>query len=231
MLATPLPVSAAYPSLSPGPVRLKAPIKEPIRVVIADQHPLFRDALGRTLRQDPAFELAGETGDPAALTDVIGRLAPTVAVVDAPLLEARFIDCCPSSTRVLALAAEVRPIDAYAAIEAGAAGYLSKDADAVRIRSAIIAVARGETILDPSAQTGIAEEIRLRARDERPQLSAREQEILVLIATGRTAPQIARDLHLGTATVKTHLLHVYEKLGVAERAAAVAAGMRRGLLE
>jgi two-component system, NarL family, nitrate/nitrite response regulator NarL len=92
-------------------------------------------------------------------------------------------------------------------------------------------VARGETVLDPSSQTGLAREIRLRGRDERPVLSPREHEILVLIAEGRTAPEIGRRLHLSTATVKTHQIHVYEKLGVAERAAAVAWAMRRGLLE
>jgi two-component system nitrate/nitrite response regulator NarL len=77
----------------------------------------------------------------------------------------------------------------------------------------------------------MAREIRLRGRDDRPLLSAREQQVLVLIAEGRTAPQIGRELHVSTATVKTHILHLYEKLGVTERAAAVAEAMRRGLLE
>ncbi len=110
------------------------------------------------------------------------------------------------------------------ALEQGVASYVSKDSDAAALCEAVRAVARGETRLDLSAQTRVASEIRLRRRDERPQLSPREQEILTLIAAGRTAPQAAGDLHISTATVKTHLLHLYEKLGVAERAA----GCRRG---
>ena len=203
----------------------------PIRVISADPHPLFHDALARAIRQDRRLDLVAEVEDTERLAAAILRLAPDVAVVDAALLEQ-----CPGcwdagSTRLLLLAAEVKPIEAHAAIERGAAGYVSKDADAALIRRAIAAVARGETVLDPSAQTGIAQEIRLRARDERPRLSAREQEVLVLVAEGLTAPHIARRLQLSTATVKTHLLHLYDKLGVTERAAAVAEAMRRGLLE
>jgi two-component system, NarL family, nitrate/nitrite response regulator NarL len=90
---------------------------------------------------------------------------------------------------------------------------------------------RGHTVIAPSAQSDMAREIRLRARHQQAPLSAREQQILRLVAAGRSAPEIARELHLATATVKTHLLHLYEKLEVSERAAAVAQAMRRGLLE
>jgi len=203
----------------------------PIRVISADPCPLFHDALARAIRQDRGLELVAEAEDADQLAGAIRRLAPEVAVVDAELLAPRPAGWDPGCTRLLLLAAEVRPTEAFAAVELGASGYVSKDADAALIRRAIAAVARGETVLDPTAQTGIAQEIRLRARDERPELSAREHEILVLVAEGRTAPQIAGHLSLSTATVKTHLLHLYDKLGVTERAAAVAEGMRRGLLE
>ena len=86
-------------------------------------------------------------------------------------------------------------------------------------------------MLAPELQAGVAAEIRLRAAHERPLMSARERETLELIAEGLSAPAIGRTLHLSTATVKTHLQHIYEKLGVSERAAAVAEAMRRGLLE
>jgi two-component system nitrate/nitrite response regulator NarL len=119
----------------------------------------------------------------------------------------------------------------YSAIAKGAAGYLTKYADARELCDAISAVARGRTVLAPELQTGIAGEIRLRAVHDRPFLSDREREILKLVAKGVTAPEIGKMLHLSTATVKTHLHHVYEKLKVAERAAAVAEAMRRGLLE
>jgi two-component system, NarL family, nitrate/nitrite response regulator NarL len=92
-------------------------------------------------------------------------------------------------------------------------------------------VARGRTVLSPELQSGVAGEIRLRSSNDRPVMTVRERETLTLLAEGMSAPQIGQALHLSTATVKTHLQHIYEKLGVSERAAAVAQAMRRGLLE
>jgi two-component system nitrate/nitrite response regulator NarL len=200
-------------------------------VVSADDQPLFGDALARVIDLDPGLELVRRCGDAQELADAVRELQPEVAVVNETLVEGLPPPWELRATRLLLLVTDPEPPEAYAAIEAGAGGYLSKDAEAAHIRRAIAAVARGRTVLDPSIQTGIAQEIRLRARDERPELSPREQEILVLVAKGQTAPQIARGLHLSTATVKTHLLHIYDKLGVTERAAAVAVAMRRGLLE
>jgi two-component system nitrate/nitrite response regulator NarL len=95
----------------------------------------------------------------------------------------------------------------------------------------ILAVAHGETVLDPEVQAGVAREIRMRAEDERPALTPREREILRLTADGCSAPQIAERLYLSPTTVRTHLQHLYEKLGVSDRAAAVAEAMRQRLLE
>lgn len=187
------------PSPPPGANRRAGPV----RVVSADPRPLFRDALARAIREDRELELVAEAHDVAQLAAAIRRLAPDVAVVEAEMIEPLPPEWETGSTRLLLLAAEVSPVDAYEAIALGAAGYLSKDAESPAIRRAIAAVARGETVLDRSAQTGIAKEIRLRARDDRPELSPREQEILVLIAEGQTAPQIARRLHLSTATAAT----------------------------
>ena len=120
----------------------------------------------------------------------------------------------------------------YAAVAAGAAGYWSKDAERDAICDAIAAVARGESVLDPSLQSGVFTEIHTRAVDtDRPVLTAREHEILGLIAAGMSAPAIGEQIFLSPTTVKTHLAHLYEKLGVNDRAAAVAEAMRRGLLE
>jgi two-component system nitrate/nitrite response regulator NarL len=118
----------------------------------------------------------------------------------------------------------------YRAMQAGACGYLSKDADRETICDAVAAVAAGETVLAPQAQQGLAEQIRLQGGEQRPALSPRELEILQLTAGGCSAADIAERLFVSRATVKTHLQHVYEKLGVADRAAAVAEGMRRGLV-
>jgi two-component system nitrate/nitrite response regulator NarL len=119
----------------------------------------------------------------------------------------------------------------YTAIANGAAGYLTTETDARQLCEAISAVARGRIVLAPELQTGIAGEIRLREVHDRPVLSDRERETLKLVAEGLSAPAIGRRLHLSTGTVKTHLQHLYEKLEVSERAAAVAEAMRRGLLE
>ena len=208
-----------------------------MRVLAADSHPLYRDGLTRAIKERPELELVGQACDGREALDTIGSERPDVAVIDRTLsglsgeqvLNAVGRDCLP--TRVVMLAAEPDPGLVYSAIANGAAGYLTKDSDARELCEAISAVARGKTVLSPELQTGIAGEIRLRAVDERPFLSDREREILQLVAKGLTAPQIGRTLCLATPTVKTHLHHLYEKLGVAERAAAVAEAMRRGLLE
>jgi two-component system nitrate/nitrite response regulator NarL len=134
-------------------------------------------------------------------------------------------------TRVLLLTAEADAARVYAAIGAGAAGCMLKDADGEGLCDAIVAVGRGETVLAPAVQGAVAQEIRMRSVQDRPVLSPREAEILALIADGLSAPAIADVLVLSPATVRTHLQHLYDKLGVSDRAAAVAAAMRRGMLE
>ena len=202
------------------------PARRRVRVLAADRHPLYRDALTRAIRERPELELVGQARDGREALDAIGSEQPDVAVIDRTLaglsgdqvLNAVGRDSL--RTRVVMIAAEPDPELVYAAIANGAAGYLTKDADA-----------RELTVLSPQLQAGIAGEIRLRAVDERPVLSDRERQALELVAEGLTAPEIGRRLCLATPTVKTHLHHVYDKLGVAERAAAVAEAMRRGLLE
>jgi two-component system nitrate/nitrite response regulator NarL len=157
-----------------------------------------------------------------------------VLVIDAALLErgAALADALwDVAPRLLLLADRIDAPSVYAAVAAGASGYLSKESTGDVLCRGIVAVARGDTVLDPAAQAAMAEEVRVRTRDDRPLLSPREQQILHGIAKGQSAPEIARDLHLSTATVKTHMIHLYGKLGVTERAAAVAVAMRQGLSE
>jgi two-component system nitrate/nitrite response regulator NarL len=213
------------------------PDRRRVRVLAADSHPLYREALTRAIKERPELELVGQAGDGRAALAAIGSERPDVAVIDRALgglngeqiLNAVGRDGLP--TRVVMLAAEPEPQLVYAAIANGVAGYLTKDADARELCDTITAVARGRVVVAPELQNGIAGEIRLRAADERPFLSDREREILRLVAEGLGAPQIGRELCLATPTVKTHLHHFYDKLGVAARAAAVAEAMRRGLLE
>ncbi len=179
----------------------------------------------------------GEARDGREALDVIGAAQPDVAVIGAMvdgLTAEQVLGAVARDqprTRVVMIAASPGPKQVYAALAGGAAGYLTKDTDARELCDAIAAVARGVTVLSPRLQAGVASEIRLRAPRPRPVMSARERETLSLIAEGLSAPEIGRTLHLSTATVKTHLRHIYEKLGVSERAAAVAQAMRQGLIE
>jgi two-component system, NarL family, nitrate/nitrite response regulator NarL len=205
--------------------------------VAADAQPLYRDAVARAIRARPELELVGAASDGREALHAIGAARPDVAIVGAALaglsgeqvLNAVARDGL--STRVVMIASRPEAEDVYAALADGAAGYLTTDADARELCDAITAVARGETVLSPVLQACVADEIRLRTPRDRPLMSARERETLTLIAEGLSAPDIGRALHLSTATVKTHLQHIYVKLGVSERAAAVAEAMRRGLLE
>jgi two-component system nitrate/nitrite response regulator NarL len=208
-----------------------------VRVVIADNHPLFRDALAATLRQAPEFEVLAECGDGAEALEAIRAEAPDVAVLDLrmPRLDGiQVLDAVSAEaikTNVVFLSGYLGSDVVYAALAAGAAGYLSKDTSAEGICAAVAAAARGETVLAPELNAALASEIRGRAVSDRPVLTPREHEVLRLTADGYSAPEVGRRLYVSTGTVKTHLQNLYEKLGVSERAAAVAEAMRRGLLE
>ena len=206
-------------------------------VVVADDHPVYRGAIVAIVEGHPELELAGEADDGRAALELIGSLRPDVAVLDLRMpnldgigvLKAVVREKLP--TRVVLLSAEVRGSLAHQAVAEGAAGYLSKQARAPEIGAAILAVARGDTVLAPEVHAGLAEEIRARAADSPGLLSERELEVLRLTADGHSAPEIGKRLYLSAATVKTHLKRIYEKLGVNDRASAVAEGMRRGMLE
>lgn len=207
------------------------------RILVAEDHPLFREALAATIGARAEFELVGEVSDGRAALEQARALRPDVLVLDLKLPELDGLQVLgalrreESPVRVVLLSAFLDGAIAYEAVAAGAEGYLSKDADRERICDTIAAVARGETVLAPEIQAGIAQEIRTRGTTTRPRLSPREHEVLTLVAQGHSAPDIGKQLFLSPATVKGHLQSLYEKLGVSDRAAAVAEGMRRGLLE
>jgi two-component system nitrate/nitrite response regulator NarL len=210
---------------------------ERIRVFVADDHPVYRDGLIRSIKDRPELELAGEAASGHEALDAIRNGTPDVAILDVrmPGLEGtEVLDALQRDgieTRVVFLSANVEGDVVYRAIAMGAGAYLSKEADRTEIFEAVSRVARGETYVPPELHTRLADQIRLRERDRRPVLTPREREILLLTADGHSAPSIAGQLHLSPATVKTHLQSLYEKLGVSDRAAAVAAAMRQGLLE
>jgi two-component system nitrate/nitrite response regulator NarL len=208
-----------------------------VRVVVVDDHPFFRDGLSRGLLNSGRVEVVGEAENGRDGLEVITAERPDVAVVDyqmpdldgLQLLSAIIRDGIP--TKVLMLSAIVDASIVYAAVEAGAAGYLSKDARRQEIIDAVVAVNRGRTVVPPELAAGLVSQIRLRAESTRPVLSPRELEVLKGFARGLSVPELGRELFLGTSTVKTHAQRLYQKLGVSDRAAAVAEGMRMGLLE
>ncbi len=207
-----------------------------VRVIAADTQPLYRDAMARAVRQRPPLQLVGEAIDARSLRAAVVDKQPDVVVVDAAVLAGErddFVEWLRAGgtpARIVVIVPEADAPQAYRALAAGAHGLLSRRATGEQLVDAVLRVAGGETVIARDAQPGVAEEIRIREHVPRPAVSPREREILGLIAEGLTAPQIARRLHLSIPTVKTHLAHLYEKLGVSERAAAVAAAMRRGLL-
>jgi two-component system nitrate/nitrite response regulator NarL len=204
---------------------------------VVDDHPFYRDGLSRGLINSGRVEIVGEAESGRDGLEVITRERPDVAVVDyqmpdlngLQLLSAIVRDGIP--TRVLMLSAIVEGSIVYAAVEAGAAGYLSKEARRQEIVDAVLAVHRGRTVVPPELASGLVSQIRLRAEPNKPVLSPRELEVLRGFARGLSVPELGRELFLGTSTVKTHAQRLYQKLGVSDRAAAVAEGMRQGLLE
>jgi two-component system nitrate/nitrite response regulator NarL len=208
-----------------------------VRVYLADDHPIFLEGIARAVRERPELELVGSATNGEEALVGLRRLKPDVAVLDLrmgrlggkEILAAARRDGL--ATRILLLSAYLADDLVYGAIAAGAAGFLSKEMDRDGILDAVAAVSRGEVVLSPEVQTGVAREIQRREMLGRPRLTPRELEILALAAQGRSTPQIAGHLHLSAATVKTHLQNAYEKLGVTDRTAAVAVAMRRGLLE
>ena len=207
-----------------------------ISVLVADDHPLYRDALATAVQARSGLELVGQAETGGDALAAIDRLKPDVAVLDAKLPDVdgtevleRLSGMSPD-TRVVLVSGYLDSAMAYEAIARGAGACFSKLANASDICDAIVAVAAGETVIPAEVQSHVAHEIRQRASAERPMLTDRERQILRRIADGASAPQIAGGLGVSPATVKTHLRHVYEKLGVSDRAAAVAEAMRRGLL-
>ena len=214
-----------------------SPTKRKVRVVVADDHPLYRDGVVRALGASGTIEIVAEAEDGYGALAAIKEHEPDVALLDFKLpgldglavTHAVVRDGLP--TRVLILSALTEGSFVYKAFETGAAGYLPKEARREQIVDSVLACARGEDVVPPQLAGGLVSEIRFRAADDAPALTEREHEILRRIAAGKSLPEIARELYLGTTTVKTHVQHLYAKLEVSDRAAAVAEAMRRRLIE
>jgi DNA-binding NarL/FixJ family response regulator len=202
-------------------------------VLIVDDHPVVRDGLRGMFTADPRFEVLGEAGDGAEAIVTAERLRPDVVLMDLRMPRTDGVTAIKElarrgvPSRVLVLTTYDTDSDVLPAIEAGATGYLLKDAPRDELFRAVEAAARGQAVLSPAVATRLMGQMRQPASEP---LSQRELEVLGLIARGTTNREAARQLFISEATVKTHLLHVYAKLGVNDRAAAVATAFSRGYL-
>ena len=208
-----------------------------IRVLIADDHPLYRTGLVDTVKRRAELELVGQAEDGATALEQIRSVDPDVCVLDVKMPGLGGVEVLKAldreglDARVVFVSAYYDSDVVYGALGCGASGHLSKDSTGDEICDAVIAASNGRTTLGTDVQAAVAREIRRRSGDEERLLTPREDEILRMTAEGMSAPEIARSLHLGATTVKTHLQRAYEKLGVSDRAAAVAEAMRRGILD
>ncbi len=212
---------------------MSAATPDAIRVVVVDDHPVVRDGLRGMLDRQPDVQVVGEADGGRAAVAVVLRTDPDVVLMDLRMpggsgVEAiREIVRLGVDTRVLVLTTYDSDRDTTAALEAGAAGYLLKDAPPERLHDAVRRTAAGEAVLSPAVASALVS--RVRAPDQEA-LSEREHQVLELVARGTPNRDIATALFISEATVKTHLVHVYAKLGVRDRAAAVATAYTRGLL-
>jgi DNA-binding NarL/FixJ family response regulator len=204
-----------------------------IRIVIADDHPVVRAGLHDLLRSQPDFEIVGEASNGVEAVTLVNQVRPDVVLMD---LRMTLLDGAGATEEILARHAQTAVLvltsyesnaDILRAIEAGAIGYLLKDAQKEELFTAVRTVAQGKAVFAPAVATRLLHQVRKPSRET---LSARELEVLMLVAGGASNKVIARALHLSEATVKSHLLHLFAKLAVSDRTAAVTVALSRGLL-
>jgi DNA-binding NarL/FixJ family response regulator len=204
-----------------------------IRLLIADDHPVVRDGLRGIFEASDEVDVVGDAANGQEAVDRAAVLRPDVVLMDLRMPEMDGVTAIKRlaergvTAKVLVLTTFDTDSDVVPAIEAGATGYLLKDAPPEELLRGVRAAARGEAVLSPSVATRLLSQVRAPAHEP---LSQRELDVLALIAQGASNRDAATRLFISEATVKTHVLHIFAKLGVNDRAAAVATAFERGLL-
>jgi len=204
-----------------------------IRIVIADDHPVVRAGLHAVLDVVDDIDVVGEASTPDEAVELAASLVPDLVLMDLRFGQERTgadatrqIRQVEAAPYVLVLTNYDSDGDILGAVEAGASGYLLKDAPPAELLAAVRAAAAGESALAPA----VASRLLARMRAPRVSLSSREIEVLRLVADGASNTEVGARLHITDATVKSHLVHVFSKLGVSSRTAAVAAAREIGIL-
>jgi two-component system response regulator NreC len=224
---------ASHLQLASRPSEVLTAPAGPIRVLLAIDHAHMRGGLRRLLEEELDVEVVAEASDLSAASEGVRDRHPHVLVLDLGLPGGSCIDTVGelreriSDTEIVVLTMEQNPILAQRALTAGASGYVTKDQADSELPQALRAAARGEQFVSPPVAARL--ESLHRSLTENA-LTAREVEVLRLIALGHTSVEIARKLHLSPRTVETHRAHIHKKLGLATRAQLVGYALRRGLL-
>jgi len=206
---------------------------KPIRLLIADDHPVVRSGLRDMLSSQPDFEVVAEAKNGVEAVTLASRLQPDVVLTDLAMPQMDGVTAIAQikaqhqDMQILVLTSYDSDSDVLPAVEAGAIGYLLKDAPREELYAAIRAAADGKALFTSTVATRLME--RMRGPTEEA-LSSREIDVLKLVARGASNKEIAGKLYVTEATVKSHLIHIYGKLNVADRTAAVTKALERGIL-
>jgi len=204
-----------------------------IKIIMADDHPVVRAGIRGMLETQPDFEVIAEAKNGQEVIEQVSKLKPDVVLMDLRMPEMDGVEAIGeikeshSDIHILVLTTYDTDADIVRAVEAGATGYLLKDAPRDELFRAVRATAKGETVLAPPVAARLMGKVRDKGDTA---LTAREIDVLMLVARGASNQDVGEKLHVSTATVKSHLLQIYQKLGVSDRTAAVTTAIERGII-